>query len=54
LDYQYTLKKKRRTGGKNKFFPGMDTSGGAVRHNEKGNDSAYGGCNLYPYMKIEE
>jgi hypothetical protein len=23
-------------------------------HKERGNESVYGGCILYPYMKIEE
>jgi hypothetical protein len=45
-DYQYTLNKKKNEGQEeNSIFCG---------HKEKGNEGVYGGCVLYPYLKIEE
>jgi hypothetical protein len=38
--------------GKTGLFLGVGTSGNGNK--EKGNEGEYGGCILYPYVKIEE
>jgi hypothetical protein len=53
LDYQYTLNQETcRAKGKIKYFLREMYSGTKV-HEERGNEGDYGGCILYPYMKIE-
>jgi hypothetical protein len=39
--------------GKINLFQGWVSVGGG-EHKKRGNESVYGGCVLYPYMKIEE
>jgi hypothetical protein len=49
----YLIKEKWWAGRKNKYFLGVDTSGRGSAQG-KGDEGRYGGCVLYPYMKIEE
>jgi hypothetical protein len=52
LDYQYTLKKNEGLEGKTGLFWRWVTMG--RENKERGNESEYGGCILYSYMKIEQ
>jgi hypothetical protein len=56
LDYQYipNQNKKWRAEGKNKSFSWDGYQWEVGGHKERGNEDVYGGCILYPSMKIED